>query len=327
MSLKESNEITVKIKGNLKEFYRNLEEKGFRKILEFSMDDTYFIPEDLDITNMSTREILSKAILVRNIASDSKTTKNITFKMKNFDKKGNILSQKAVCCDVLNIKDAMSLLNAIGYKKIMNIKENDIVYEKEKFEIAVKDIENGDKLIEVETTEDEELDSIEKIINKINEFEIPIYKDNYFVKKAEIELDKIISKSINKEREKSCGCIIIKDNKVLLIKQTKGHWGFPKGHVEKNETEIETAIREVKEETNLDVEIDANKRYTMEYVTDKGKLKQVVLFIAKCIGGEIKAQECEVNDIKWLDFDEAIETITYDNTRELFKEILKDRKI
>ena len=39
----------------------------------------------------------------------------------------------------------------------------------------------------------------------------------------------------------------------------------------------------------------------MEYVTDKGTLKQVVLFIAKCTGGEIKAQECEVNDIKWLD--------------------------
>ena len=131
----------------------------------------------------------------------------------------------------------------------------------------------------------------------------------------------------NKESDQSCGCIIINKNKVLLIKQTKGHWGFPKGHVEKDETEIETAIREVKEETNLDVEIDANKRYTMEYVTDKGTLKQVVLFIAKCTGGEIKAQECEVNDIKWLDFDEAMQTITYDNTRELFKKILKERKI
>ena len=71
----------------------------------------------------------------------------------------------------------------------------------------------------------------------------------------------------------------------------------------------------------------SNKRYTMEYVTDKGTLKQVVLFIAKCTGGEIKAQECEVNDIKWLDFDEAMQTITYDNTRELFKKILKERKI
>ena len=65
----------------------------------------------------------------------------------------------------------------------------------------------------------------------------------------------------------------------------------------------------------------------MEYVTDKGTLKQVVLFIAKCTGGEIKAQVCEVNDIKWLDFDEAMQTITYDNTRELFKKILKERKI
>lgn len=95
----------------------------------------------------------------------------------------------------------------------------------------------------------------------------------------------------------------------------------------KDETEIETAIREVKEETNLDVEIDANKRYTMEYVTDKGTLKQVVLFIAKCTGGEIKAQECEVNDIKWLDFDEAMQTITYDNTRELFKKYLRRENI
>ena len=75
------------------------------------------------------------------------------------------------------------------------------------------------------------------------------------------------------------------------------------------------------------MEIDANKRYAMEYITDKGSLKQVILFIAKCVGGNIKAQKCEVNDIKWLDFDEAIKTITYDNTRELFKKILKEREI
>jgi len=121
-----------------------------------------------------------------------------------------------------------------------------------------------------------------------------------------------------------------KDNKYLIQKtslEKSGLYSTTGGHVLYNEDSKTSIIREVKEETNLDVEIDANKRYTMEYVTDKGKLKQVVLFIAKCIGGEIKAQECEVNDIKWLDFDEAIETITYDNTRELFKEILKDRKI
>ena len=60
--------------------------------------------------------------------------------------------------------------------------------------------------------------------------------------------------------EKCCGCIILNENKVLLVKHNDGHWGFPKGHVEKDETELQTAIREVKEETNLDVEIQEDKR-------------------------------------------------------------------
>lgn len=131
----------------------------------------------------------------------------------------------------------------------------------------------------------------------------------------------------NKEKEKSCGCVIIQNKKVLLIKQNGGDWTFPKGHVEENETEIETAIREVKEETNIDVEIEGNKRYTIEYMTDKGILKEVVFFTAQMVGGEIKAQESEIMDIKWLDFEEAISTITYDNTRELFKKILKEKNL
>ncbi len=131
----------------------------------------------------------------------------------------------------------------------------------------------------------------------------------------------------NIKKEKSCGCIIIEKDKVLLIQQTKGHWGFPKGHVEVGETEIETAIREVKEETNLDVEINKNKRYTMEYITDKGTLKQVVLFIAKKINGNEKYQESEIQSMKWMTFEDAIKTITYDNTRELFSKILKEENL
>ena len=131
----------------------------------------------------------------------------------------------------------------------------------------------------------------------------------------------------NFKKEKSCGCIIIEKDKVLLIQQTKGHWGFPKGHVEVGETEIETAIREVKEETNLDVVINENKRYTMEYITDKGTLKQVVLFIAKKTNGNEKYQESEIKAMKWMTFDDAIKTITYDNTRKLFSKILKEEDL
>lgn len=125
-------------------------------------------------------------------------------------------------------------------------------------------------------------------------------------------------------KEKSCGCIIIDNDKVLLIKQTKGHWSVPKGHVEENETEIETALRETKEETNLDVEIDASRRYTIEYVNDYGNLKEVVLFVAKPISNNAISQEAEVSEIKWFSFNEAIETITYDNSKELLRKVLID---
>lgn len=196
MGLKESNEITVKIKGELDEFYKIIEKKGFKIDHKFSMDDSYFIPEQLDLDKMSTREILSKAVLVRKITSKTslKINKKITFKIKNFDENGDILSQEAVSCDILEIEDAKKLLKAIGYKEIMNIIENDVVYEKNGLELAIKDIINGDKLIEVETEDNDRLNTIDKIINVVSELDIPIYTDNYFVKKAEIKLDKVLNR-------------------------------------------------------------------------------------------------------------------------------------
>lgn len=196
MSLKENNEITVKIKGSLNEFYKIIEGKDFKIAHEFSMNDAYFIPETLNLNEMSTREILSKAILVREIKgkTSGKIIKIITFKIKNFDDNGNILSQEAVNCDIKDIEDAKKLLKAIDYREVMCIKEDDIVYEKDGLQLAIKDIKNGDKLIEIETEENDELNTIDKLIQKINKLDIPIYTDNYFVKKAEIELDKVLGR-------------------------------------------------------------------------------------------------------------------------------------
>lgn len=197
MSLKESNEITVKIKCELDEFYKNIKEKGFKLVEEFSIDDTYLVPEKLNLENTGIRDILSKAVIVREFKSKPSGSKNskITFKIKEFDDVGNILSQETINCSILEKEEARALLKAIGYKEIMNIKEDDKIYEREDFKFAVKDIKNGDNLIEVETDENEELDTIEKLVNKINEIEIPIYVDDYFVKKAEIELGKILEKN------------------------------------------------------------------------------------------------------------------------------------
>lgn len=186
------NEITVKINATMEKIYKIIKEKEYEEIDKFLLDDTYFIPENLDIEKISTREILAKALIIRCIKRDEKIIKQITFKIKNIDPKGNILNQKSINCEIESIEDAKKLLQAIGYREIMNIKEKDTEYRKNGFQLAIKDIINGDKLIEIE--ENEKYDTIEKIIKELEKQNIPIFTDNYFVKKAEVELNKILKR-------------------------------------------------------------------------------------------------------------------------------------
>ena len=74
----------------------------------------------------------------------------------------------------------------------MNIKETDIIYSKEKIELALKFIENSNTLIEIETNDN--FNTINKLKKLVSELEIPIEKDNYFVKKAEDKLNKILNR-------------------------------------------------------------------------------------------------------------------------------------
>ena len=131
---------------------------------------------------------------------------------------------------------------------------------------------------------------------------------------------------MNMKYEKSCGAIVLNEGKILLIQQSAGHWGFPKGHVEDGETEVETAIREIKEETNYDVKINENYRYVEHYSPKEGVEKDVVLFIAEKISGEMKPQEEEVQKIQWLTYEEAMERITYNDSKIVLKKAWEDLK-
>ena len=85
--------------------------------------------------------------------------------------------------------------------------------------------------------------------------------------------------------EKSCGAIVFRcpadKLEVLLLKHRNGHWDFPKGHVEPGESEQETALREVREESGLTVEIaGAGFRQLIRYSPARDSMKDVVFFIA-----------------------------------------------
>ena len=126
--------------------------------------------------------------------------------------------------------------------------------------------------------------------------------------------------------EKSCGAIVyrFKDNSLqfLLICHVNGkHWAFPKGHVENDETEIETALREIKEETSLDAEIETGFREIVSYNVNKNVIKEVVYFIArtKLDSDKLNFQKEELLDAKWLDYKTAYEMITFDNNRKIIE--------
>lgn len=192
MSVKEENEITIKITCSNEQLIKHLTDKGFSEGRKFTLDDYYLIPKNLKIDNLTTRDILSKAIIIRYIVDDGKIIQKITFKKKNINPDGEIISQKAINCEVFDFKAAINLFNELGYYQIMNIKESDVIYYKDKLELAVKFIENSNTLIEIET--DDNFETVNELKELVTDLELPIEKDNYFVKKAEDELNKIFKR-------------------------------------------------------------------------------------------------------------------------------------
>lgn len=131
--------------------------------------------------------------------------------------------------------------------------------------------------------------------------------------------------------EKSCGIIpIIKENntfKVVLIKQRNEVVGFPKGHVEKNETEEETALRECFEETNLKVNIVNNFKKQIEYyMPEYNAYKIVVFFIGLIDEINLMKQEKEIKDIFIVTYEEAFNLISYDDTKKVLIEAIEHLK-
>lgn len=127
----------------------------------------------------------------------------------------------------------------------------------------------------------------------------------------------------NRKQEKSCGAVIFRKHKkeaqVLVIHQVQGHYCFPKGHVEKGESEKQTAKREILEETGLKVKIWKDFRHTLSYSPSVGVLKEVIYFLATPKGGKAKVQLEEVSDMAWMSIEEARNVITFDNDKELLE--------
>lgn len=116
--------------------------------------------------------------------------------------------------------------------------------------------------------------------------------------------------------EQSYGAVVFKDNKILIEHMVQGHISIPKGHVEGNETPTQTALREIKEETNLDVTVDTKYEYKTSYYPAKDVLKHVSFFIAFYKSGSLIPQKEEVNCLEFVDQDKAADLVTFKSDKE-----------
>ena len=126
--------------------------------------------------------------------------------------------------------------------------------------------------------------------------------------------------------EKSCGFVLFNSDEFLLIQHPtksngdEGHWDFPKGHVEGNETELETAKRELIEETGIaEFRIFNGFRHRIEYNFSKDNRivsKEVIFFLAESSIKDVKLSSEHQNFI-WLNFNLAYSKLTYTNAKEV----------
>ena len=137
------------------------------------------------------------------------------------------------------------------------------------------------------------------------------------------------------KREFSAGGIIFKQTKsgpiFLLIKNMamrdpdKSYWGFPKGHLNAGESSKEAAIREVKEEVGLRVEIiDKIGQSSYIFQVNGEKIfKIVTMFLMQVKKGQILIQDLEIQEAKWLGSEQVLELLSFSNDKKLFQKALE----
>ena len=183
------NEITVEVNISLNELIKLVENNGFILKKKTNMNDIYMINKS--DKNNDFLLMLNKCILLRSIKEQDNEFNMITYKYKEYNENKEIIKQTKTNCIVEDIKQAQILFEQLDYEKLIEIDDQMLIYANDTDEIAIQNVNNKHLYIEIEddchyaNRHYKSLDEMKEVISK---YKIPIKNNNYFAKKAEVEL-------------------------------------------------------------------------------------------------------------------------------------------
>ena len=193
------NEITVEVDISLEKLIKLLEDNGFELKEVYDLNDIYMINKN-DKGN-DFLSMLSKCVLIRHILEQDKDKKILTYKYKEYNENNEIIKQGKINCLIDDINSSKLLFEKLNFEQLITIKDHLMVYATETDELVIQNVNGKHIYIEIE----DKCNYAKRFYNSINEmkevitkYSIPIKNNDYFVKKALVELQEVYGKDIDK---------------------------------------------------------------------------------------------------------------------------------
>lgn len=187
-------EITVLVKTNYETIKKELKTCGFQEKEKYTVNDVYLVDSTIDIFKMNSLDILKNCVLVRNVVG---IEKELLYKYKKIASNGDIIEQGNVKCPIIDVNKAIQFMKMIKYKELFNINDNCVVFANDTTELVVQLVNSKYIFIEMESKCEyikKEYKNVNDLKNELCRYNLSIDSSNFFVKKAEIILNEILTK-------------------------------------------------------------------------------------------------------------------------------------
>lgn len=182
---KVDEEITIELDCPYEIAHNILINNGFRYSYEYLIKDIYMLEKSCKKSD--PLEILEESVIIRDYTVAENGLKQIIIKQKKYNKKGDIISQKNTCCKIDSVKEAISLFKALGYYQFLKINDLIKVYKGNDEEFVLQLVNDRHLYLEFENRKG--IDNFEEYAKYfIKQTKLPQKGDDYFVKKAVIEM-------------------------------------------------------------------------------------------------------------------------------------------